>query len=61
MEQPKRFQTRRQVLRAAVGGAAGLLLGAPGLRLPEARAQAASASGTVKLADDLFIVRMQKG
>jgi glyoxylase-like metal-dependent hydrolase (beta-lactamase superfamily II) len=47
-------QTRRQVLKTAVAGAAGMVLGAPALRLS---AQSV-VSGTEKLADDLYIVRL---
>jgi cyclase len=42
---------RRELLKAAIGGAAGLMLGAPLLR-------AQSTPETIKLADDLFIVKM---
>jgi len=42
---------RRQLLKAAIGGAAGIVLGAPFLR-------AQGAAETVKLADDLFIVKI---
>ena len=50
VDQVNRYQTRRQILKAAIGGAAGIVLGAPVLRLPEARAQAVSeAAGTLKL------------
>ena len=45
-------QTRRQLLKTALGGAAGVILGAPVLRL------AAQSSDTLKLADDLFLLRM---
>jgi glyoxylase-like metal-dependent hydrolase (beta-lactamase superfamily II) len=49
------MQTRRQLLKNAMAGTAGLVLGAPALRLA---AQTADATGNVKLADDLFIVRV---
>src|SRR5579883_356291 len=49
-------QTRRQLLKAALGGAAGVALGGPALRLSNAWAQAPQTAGTQKLADDLFIV-----
>jgi cyclase len=39
--------TRREILKAAIGGAAGLVLGAPALR-----------AGTLKLADDLHVVQL---
>jgi len=46
-------------LKAAIGGAAGFVLGAPVLRLSGAQAQAVPESaGTLRLADDLFIVRI---
>jgi len=45
--------TRRQMLKAAVAGAAGLALGAPVVRLA---AQAGQAPTIVKLSDDLFAV-----
>src|SRR5262245_20037489 len=53
--------TRRHILRGAIGGAAGLLLGAP-VRMLSAAAhtpQASSGSGaanTLQLADDLFVI-----
>jgi cyclase len=47
--------TRRQLLKTAVVGTAGIL-GAPALRL--AVAQQPETSGNVKLADDLYIVRV---
>jgi len=54
-----RRQTRRQILKAAIGGAAGVVLGAPVLRLAGAQTQAVSdAAGTLKLNDDLFVVRL---
>jgi glyoxylase-like metal-dependent hydrolase (beta-lactamase superfamily II) len=56
VDQPTRNQTRRQILKAAIGGAAGIALGGPLLRL--SAAQTAAASGTQKLADDLFVLRM---
>ena len=46
-------QTRRQLLKAAAGGAAGLVLGAPLQRLS---AQANAAYETVRLSDDLFVL-----
>jgi glyoxylase-like metal-dependent hydrolase (beta-lactamase superfamily II) len=57
VDQPYRHQTRRQLLKVAIGGAAGIVLGGPVLRLTEARGQAGSSSAaTQKLADDLFVV-----
>ena len=51
--------TRRQILKAAIGGAAGIVLGAPVRRLTAAPAQAASeGAGTLRLSDDLFVVRI---
>jgi glyoxylase-like metal-dependent hydrolase (beta-lactamase superfamily II) len=51
--------TRRQMLKAAVCGGAGLVLGAPGRRLFGASAQAVSqGAGTLRLNDDLFVVRI---
>ena len=59
MDQVIRLQTRRQILKAAIGGAAGIVLGAPVLRLSGAQAQAVPESaGTLRLADDLFVVRI---
>ena len=50
-------QTRRQMLKAAIGGAAGIVLASPVRRLAAAAAQAASqGSATQRLADDLFVV-----
>jgi glyoxylase-like metal-dependent hydrolase (beta-lactamase superfamily II) len=52
----ERRQTRRQLLKSAIGGAAGIALGAPALRLA---AQTASASTqALRLADDLFVITM---
>jgi len=54
-----RLRTRRQVLKAAIGGTAGLVLGAPVLRLRAAPAQAVSeGAGVQRLSDDLFVVRI---
>ena len=51
--------TRRQLLKAAIGGAAGIALGGPVRSLAAAAAQAASGSPTAqRLADDLFVVRL---
>jgi cyclase len=59
VDQVSPHQTRRQILKAAIGGAAGMVLGAPLLRLTEARSQAPpEVSGTLKLTDDLFILRI---
>jgi cyclase len=43
--------TRRQVLKAAIGGAAGLVLGVPRIALSQG-------DNTLKLSDDLFVVRI---
>lgn len=48
-------QTRREMLKAALGGA-GIVLSGPFLRLAEA--QVPEASGTLKLSDDLYVVRV---
>ena len=50
-------QTRRQLLKAALGTAAGVVFGAPVLRLSAAQA-VSEATGTLKLSDDLFVVRI---
>jgi len=47
-------QTRRQLLKAAVGGAAGIALSGSSRLLAQA---SADSSGNVKLADDLYVVR----
>jgi len=50
-------QTRRQLLKAAIGGAAGVVLGSPFSGLAEARAQATvETPGPQKLSDDLYIL-----
>ena len=49
--------TRRQLLKAAIGGAAGFVLGAPVRGLAQASVQPAS-EGVEKLDDDLFVVRL---
>ena len=52
-------QKRRELLKAAISGTAGIVLGAPLLRLAEASAQAVSeGAGTLRLSDDLFVVRI---
>ena len=51
--------TRRQILKAAVGGAAGLVLGAPIRSFAASAAQAASGTAaTQQLSDDLFVVTL---
>jgi cyclase len=56
MDQVSRLQTRRQLLKAAIGGA-GIALGAPLLRLTGAPPQAVPA-GTLRLGDDLFLLSL---
>ena len=48
--------TRRQLLKAAVGGAAGLMVGAPAF-LGRLSAQAPTDPGTLRLSDDVFVIR----
>jgi cyclase len=51
-------RTRRQLLKA-IGGAAGIALGAPAWRLAAAPAQSSPDAGaTVRLADDLFLLQV---
>jgi glyoxylase-like metal-dependent hydrolase (beta-lactamase superfamily II) len=50
--------TRRQILKAAIGGAAGIALGAPIRSLAGTLQAAPDAAGTLRLADDLFVVRI---
>ena len=50
--------SRRQILKAAIGGAAGIVLGGPALGLSRLRAQGASSAGTQKLSDNLFILSL---
>jgi len=57
VDQVSLLQTRRHILKAAIGGAAGIVLGAPILRL--SAAQSASEPGeSLKLSDDLFLIRL---
>jgi len=51
-------QTRRQILKSAIGGAAGIALGAPVLRLAAAQA-AEGAPDVLKLSDDLFVISIR--
>jgi cyclase len=52
-------RTRRHILKAAIGGAAGIVLGAPVRRLEAVLLQTTSgAASTERLADDLFVVRL---
>jgi cyclase len=54
----KMHQTRRQVLKRAIAGTAGIVLGAPALRLSAAPQIVPETTGNVKLADDLYVVRV---
>jgi cyclase len=58
VDQVFRLQTRRQILKAAIGGAAGIVLGARSLPLDAARQAPSDGNGTLRLSDDLFIVRI---
>ena len=59
VDQLSRLHTRRHVLKAAIGSTAGIVLGAPVLRLTGAQAPAVSdGAGTLRLSDDLFVVRI---
>ena len=49
-------RTRRELLKTAIGGAAGIALGAPVLRL--AAQTAPAAAQTLRLADDLFVISL---
>ena len=54
-----RGHTRRQLLKGAIGGAVGIVLGAPVRRLAAAPAQAVSEGADIlRLSDDLFLVRI---
>ena len=55
--QVNRFQTRRELLKAAFG-AAGVVVAAPVLRFGLASAQVSGAPNTIKLTDDLFILQL---
>ena len=50
--------TRRQILKAAIGGAAGLVLGAPVRSLAAAAQTAVAVTSTGQLSDDLFLLRL---
>ena len=56
-DQSNRLKTRREILKAAIG-AAGLAVGAPILGRSAVWAQAPAETGNLKLADDLFVIRM---
>jgi cyclase len=51
-------RTRRQILKGAIGGAAGIVLGPPVLHLTAAQAVSGSPEGApyVRLADDVFVI-----
>ncbi len=51
-------RTRRDVVKTVLGGAAGLLLGAPVRRLVATQTATADATGIEPLSDDLFVVRV---
>jgi glyoxylase-like metal-dependent hydrolase (beta-lactamase superfamily II) len=50
--------TRRQLLKTAIAGTAGIVIGAPALRLSAAPQGVPDNPGNVKLADDLYVVRV---
>lgn len=50
--------TRRQILRHAIGGAAGLVFGAPVRRLAALAQSPAGEAGIERLGDDLFVIRL---
>ena len=50
--------TRRQILKAAIGGAAGLVLSAPVRSLAAAAQTAVAVTSTGQLSDDLFLLRL---
>jgi cyclase len=53
------IRTRREILKAAMSGAAGLVLGAPAARLAAAAAQGASKpTNTLQLSEDLFVLQL---
>ena len=51
-------QTRRQILKGAVGGAAGIVLGTPVLHLGALAQPSSEGAGTLRLSDDVFVVRI---
>ena len=51
------WPSRRQVIKAGIGGAAGLVLGGPA-RLLGAQQQASAGAATLRLADDLFVIAL---
>jgi len=56
-DQSNRLQTRREILKTAIG-AAGLVVGAPILGRGAVWAQTPAETGNLKLVDDLYIIRM---
>src|SRR5262245_24445230 len=58
MDKGNLLKTRRQILKAAIGSAAGVILGPSILRLSGAQAPGSEGQGTLKLSDDLFVVRL---
>ena len=50
--------TRREILRGAIGGAAGLVLSSPVGRLVAASQATSAAAETLRLNDDLFVIRI---
>jgi cyclase len=50
--------TRRQLVKTVISSTAGVVLGAPAFRLSAAPQSAPEVPGNVKLADDLYIVRL---
>ena len=50
--------SRRDVLKLALGGAAGLVLASPLASFAQSAAAGAQGASTIKLADDLFIIRI---
>jgi cyclase len=51
-------QTRRQLIKTAMAGATGIVLGAPALRLSAAPQAVPESLGNIKLADDLYVVHV---
>jgi len=52
------YQTRRELFKTAIAGTAGIVLGAPAVRLTAAPQLVPEITGNVKLGDDLYIVRV---
>jgi glyoxylase-like metal-dependent hydrolase (beta-lactamase superfamily II) len=51
-------RTRRQILKVAIGGAAGVVLGVPGRCLAGSAQAPSGGSGVQRLSNDLFVVRL---